>query len=67
MCQGCCRYIPDNRISKIPFIGQWLVQKSNAEIGGWIYKLGKIIFWWQIRKCNRGWDEIIKELGDKNI
>ncbi len=59
MCSGCCRYIPDNYIAKIPFIGKFVVQKNNAEVGGIIYYIFRFFLKRSIQNCERGWEEEI--------
>ena len=57
MCAGCCRYIPDHAIKKIPLIGKWLVNKSNAETGGIVYKVAAFFLQKKIRECKWGFAE----------
>ena len=57
MCAGCCRYIPDHYIAKIPLLGKWLVQKSNAEIGGVVYCCFVFFLRKKMRKCERDFIE----------
>ena len=59
MCSGCCRYIPDHLTVKIPLIGRWIVQQSNGEIGGWWYKMLRIILRKRIRRCEEGYKDLI--------
>ena len=61
MCAGCCRYLPDHHIAKIPIIGRFLIEKSNAEKGGWIYKLFARIYQKEIRECEKGFEEAYQE------
>ena len=58
MCVGCCRYIPDHYIVKIPLIGWWIVQKSNAEIGGIIYKVFAFFLKKKMQECEEGFMNI---------
>ena len=61
MCSGCCRYIPDHFIAKIPFIGSWLVRWNNAEVGGPLFYLIRPFFRKKIQECERGFIEAVNE------
>lgn len=51
MCAGCCRYLIDHKISKIPLVGGFLVKKINVEKGGWIISILYKIYAKEILKC----------------
>ncbi len=46
MCAGCCGYIVDEKVAKVPLIGNWLASKVGYESGNrrlqrlfnWIYR-----------------------------
>ena len=61
MCAGCCRYVSDHAISKIPFIGRWLVQKSNAEVGGIVYRVFAFFMKKKMRECEEGFNELLNK------
>ncbi len=66
MCAGCCKYVPDHAIAKIPFIGEWLVKKSNAEIGGVVYRVFAFFMRNRIRECEKGFLEAYEEINQNN-
>ena len=60
MCSGCCRYIPDEYTKKIPFVGEWLVERYNAETGGWFFEIMKFFCRKQIEQCHKDWKEMLE-------
>lgn len=67
MCSGCCRYIPDHFIAKIPFIGLWLVRWNNAETGGPIFRIFRFSCRNRILHCQRVWEELADEIREEKL
>ena len=57
MCAGCCRYITDHKIEKIPVIGGILLKYGYAEKGNWLSKFLAWIYRKEIKRCVDGFGE----------
>ena len=61
MCAGCCRYLIDHHILKVPLIGEWLVKIFNVEKGGTIIKFLCWFYRKELEKCANDWQEEYKD------
>ena len=71
MCKGCCRYIMNTEIEKIPLIGKWLSYNWGYDAEGWhtgrihlyIHRILKWLYREAIKKSEVEFDKWVEESG----
>lgn len=59
MCAGCCGYIVDEKVSKVPLIGNWLAMQGGREAKN--RRLQKLFAWLyrkEIEKCVKDFEKL---------
>lgn len=57
MCSGCCRYIPDYKIKKIPLLGKILLKFGHAEKTNWLSQFFRWLCKEEIKQCEQDWEK----------